>query len=289
MSDTPPQPADPAPDDAPPHAPPHAPQPSPHEAPPPVDDDPTRMTLGEHLNELRGCLLRSGVVFLVLFLLAMVFQDAIGRFMQVPWERTRATLIEGGSADPGRLVLIAPAEGVLFSLKAAMAVALLVGGPFFLWELWRFVGAGLTIPERAAVRRIFPAAVLLFLGGLSFAWGVMVPFGLPFLLSWLGDLAVANITLAEYWGFLVTLGLVLGLIFELPVIMWLVVRAGFVDAATLSSSRRVAILVLLVLAALLTPPDPLTQILVAGPAVLLYEVGLLLARRADAARERALL
>ncbi|GJM22840.1 MAG: Sec-independent protein translocase protein TatC [Planctomycetota bacterium] len=289
MSDTsPPSDDGPAPDSASAHAAP-SPQANPHDPGAPVDDDPTRMTLGEHLNELRGCLLRSGLVFLALFILAMVFQDTIGRFMQVPWERTRASLMESGSPDPGRLAFISPAEGVLFSLKAAMAVALLVGGPFFLWEVWRFVGAGLTVPERSAVRRIFPAAVALFLGGLAFAWGVMVPFGLPFLLSWLGDLAVANITLAEYWGFLTTLGLVLGLIFELPVIMWLVVRAGFIDAAILSSSRRVAILVLLVLAALLTPPDPLTQVLVAGPAILLYEIGLLLARRAEAARERALL
>lgn len=272
--------------DAPDADPPRDPAPS---ADPSHDDDPTRMTLGEHLDELRGCLLRSALVFAGLFVLAMLFEGRIGTFMQVPWERTRAALIADGQPDPGRLAFIAPAEGILFSLKAAMAVAFLVGGPYFLWEVWRFVGAGLTLPERAAVRRIFPAAVLLFLGGLAFAWGVMVPFGLPFLLSWLGNLAEANITLAEYWGFLTTLGLVLGLIFELPIVMWLVVRAGFVDAATLSRSRRVAILVLLVLAAFLTPPDPLTQVLVAGPAILLYEVGLLLARRAEAARERALI
>lgn len=251
----------------------------------PERDPGARMTLGEHLNELRGCLLRSALVFGLLFVVCMVFQHEIGAFMQVPWERARASLLGSGHPDPGRLVFIGPAEGVIFSLKSAGLVAALLGGPWFLWEVWRFVGAGLHTHERAAVLRIFPAAVVLFMGGLAFAWGVMVPFGLPFLLSWLGDLAEASITLEMYFGFLATLGMVLGLIFELPILMWLVVRAGLVDAATLSNSRRVAILIILVGGALLTPPDPLTQVMVAVPAVALYEVGLLLARRAEAARE----
>ena len=144
--------------------------------------------------------------------------------------------------------------------------------------------------ERRAVLRALPWAILLFAAGLSFGFWVVVPLALPILMSWIpAEVAAPTITLQEYLSLLQVLTLLLGVVFELPILMWLVVRAGLVEVATLSASRRVSIIVMLIAAAMLTPPDVITQLLVVAPMIVLYEVGLILARRAEAARERALL
>ena len=121
-------------------------------------------------------------------------------------------------------------------------------------------------------------------------FGVVVPIALPVLMSWVpADIATPTVTLQEYLSLLQVLTLLLGVVFELPILMWLVVRAGLVEVATLSASRRVSILVMLMAAAMLTPPDVVTQLLVVAPMIVLYEIGLILARRAEKARERAAL
>lgn len=257
---------------------------------PPRSPDDSRMPLREHLNELRGCVVRAGAVLFVLFVGGMLVDAPLVAFMVRPWEAARASMVADGLADPGRLAFIKPTEGFLFSMRVAGSFALLVGGPYLLYEIWRFVGAGLHPHERRAVLRALPVAMGLFAVGLSFGFGVAVPVALPVLLTWVSaDVAQSSVTLQEYLSLLTTLSLVLGSVFELPILMWLVVRAGLVEARTLSSSRRVAILVMLVLAAVMTPPDVITQVLVGAPMIVLYEVGLVLARRAQRARERAAL
>jgi Tat protein translocase TatC len=256
----------------------------------PADPESSRMPLRQHLEELRGCVARSGGVLLALFIGGMLFDDPFVKFMIRPWDAARASMVESGYADPGPLGFIKPTEGFLFSMKVAGAFALLVGGPYLLIEIWRFVGAGLHIHERKAVLKALPFAFLLLGAGLAFGFLLMVPMVLPILLTWISaDVATPTITLQEYFAMLFTLTLLLGFVFELPVLMWLVVRAGLMEAATLSSSRRVAILLMLIFAAIMTPPDPWTQLFVAGPMFILYEIGLLCAKQAQAARERAAL
>jgi sec-independent protein translocase protein TatC len=253
-------------------------------------NDESRMPLRRHLEELRGCVLRGTIVFVGLFAAGMVFDDAFVALMVQPWEMARQSLIDDGLADPGRLGFIKPTEGFLFSMKVALSFALLVGAPYFLWQVWRFVGVGLHEHERKSVFKALPAAIALFVAGLAFGFYVVMPMALPILLTWIDpDLASSAVTLQEYLSLLLSLTLLLGVVFELPIIMWLVVRAGLIDVSTLASSRKIAILLMLIFAAIMTPPDPITQLLVAGPMVVLYELGLLLAKRAQAARERAVL
>lgn len=252
--------------------------------------DDSRMPLRQHLEELRGCVMRSFAVLLALFIAGLIFDDPFVAFMVAPWELARETLLGWGHPDPGKLSFIKPTEGFLFSMKVAMSFSLLVGGPYLLYEVWRFVGAGLHEHERRAVLKALPAALALFVSGLAFGFRLVVPLALPVLVSWISsDLAVSSVTLQEYLSLLLTMTLLLGFVFELPVLMWLVVRAGLVDVDTLSKSRRVAILGMLVFAAIMTPPDVITQVLVALPMLVLYEIGLILARRAQRARERAAL
>jgi len=247
------------------------------------------MPLRQHLEELRTCIFRSLIAFVVLFAVGMVFTDWLIRFMVTPYEIARQAIIESGEPDPGVLIMIRPAEGFLFSMKVAMAFALLVGAPFYLLQVWSFVGAGLHSHEKAAVGKSFPIAVGLFIAGLVFGYRVLVPMAYPILLTWVdSEMARPSITVSEYFGSLVSLTLLMGFVFELPVLMWLGVRSGMVELKTLSSSRRTAIVVMLLFAAVMTPPDVVTQIFVVVPMFGLYEVGLLFARKADAARQRAL-
>lgn len=248
----------------------------------------TRMPLRQHLEELRRCLIRALVGFAVLFVGAMVFEDALRAFILIPWEAAREGIVADGGVDPGQLIYIGPAEAFLFSLKLGAAMALLLGAPWYLWQLWSFVGAGLLPTERAAIGRAFPVATVLFVAGLVFGYTVLLPLGLQFLLTYADpDALSAQVTVSKYFGLLAALTLLMGFVFELPLVMWLVVRAGLVKVQTLGASRRVAYLAMLVFSAMMTPPDPVTQLLVTGPMIVLYEIGLRLAARAQAAHERA--
>ncbi len=248
----------------------------------------TRMPLRAHLDELRRCLIRAVLGFVVLFVGSMVFEGALRDFILIPWESARAGILASGGVDPGRLIYIGPAEAFLFSLKLGAAMALLIGAPWYLWQLWAFVGAGLLVNERDAIRKAFPVATGLFVVGLAFGYALLLPLGLQFLLTFADPEALAaQVTVSNYFHLLVAMTLLMGFVFELPLIMWLVVRAGLVQATTLGSSRRVAYLCMLVFSAMMTPPDPVTQLLVTGPMIVLYELGLRLARGAQAAHERA--
>lgn len=250
----------------------------------------SRMPLRKHLEELRGCILRGGLVLLVLFAIGMVFEDAFAALMVKPWTVAREAMVADGVADPGRLGFIKPTEAFLFSMKVALSFAVLVGAPYLLFELWRFIGVGLHGHERKAVFKALPVAILLFGSGLAFGYWLVLPLALPILLTWIpAELARSQVTLQEYLSLLLTLTLLLGVVFELPILMWLTVRSGLIDVATLASSRRIAILCMLIFAAIMTPPDPITQLLVAGPMVVLYELGLVLSRRAQAARDKVTL
>lgn len=256
----------------------------------PPHDEPrlesSRMPLREHLEELRRCLIRSFIVFIVLFIAGFIFRDWLVDIVMLPYNWARQRMIENGDPDPGSLVIIKPAEKFIFTMKVAGSFAFLGGAPFFLHQLWSFIGAGLLERERKAIFKAFPFAVGLFVAGLVFGFTVLLQLAYPILLSFLSDeVAEVSITLSEYFSSLRSLTLLMGIVFELPVVMWLIVRAGMVRYETLRTSRRMAVIGILVFAAIMTPPDVVTQVLVAIPMALLYEVGLILARRAERQRE----
>lgn len=247
-----------------------------------------RMPLRAHLDELRGTLVRCVVVLVLLFVLGVVLEKFLLDFVWIPWNTTRADLVALGRADPGPLVTIGPAEAMIAALKLAFMFAALVGSPYFLWQMWRFIGVGLNEVERRAVQRAFWPGLLLLLGGMSFGYTILLPFGLEYLVSYLDpSYAIPNVTVTSYVKFVTSLTLLMGLVFELPLLMWAIVRAGLIGAATLRRSRRIAILLMLVFAAVMTPPDAVSMCLVGAPMIVLYEVGLWLARGAERARVRS--
>jgi len=276
-------------------------------------DDPvesSRMSLGAHLDELRRRLLRSTVALFVTFFACWTFHQPLMEIVLDPLERTVTWLNEDLfdlyerrlAEDPelsreayfrevnGETVLADPiplqprndrASSSFFSyLKVCFWFALFIAGPYVLWELWQFIAAGLYKEERRVIHRIFPMSALLFFTGVLFGYFMMLPYGCYFLFGYGLEQMRPDPKVEDYLAFVTTLTLALGIIFQLPLLMMVLSRVGLVDPKSYSKHRGMFWIGSLVVAAILTPPDPFTQLMMAIPMAVLYEVGHLFARLA---------
>ncbi len=258
----------------------------------PLDDDAaleaSRMPLRQHLEELRSRLIKSTVLLMTLLVAGLFLKDFLHWVIVLPWDTARAAIAENGR-DIGTLGVIKPHEQMVFAIKVSGVFAIIVGSPYYLAQAWGFIQSGLLKRERVAIHKSFPLAVGMFAVGLLFGYYVLVPMGLRFMLTFYDAEQISiQVTLSEYFSVLSALTVLMGFVFELPLLMWVVVRAGIMEASTLSSSRRMAFVVFLVFATLLTPPDPATQLLVAIPMYGLYEIGLRFADKAQRAYDEAI-
>lgn len=278
----------------------------------------TRMSLGDHLQELRGRLFKSVVVLAIAFVAIYSWRFEAFSMIQAPHRQAmemlneaRAEHFEGKLAaaaeagapldaleyfEPGyperrvlvdrlrsddRLVNFTSDQGFVLRLRVCFWLAVFVAAPFMLWQMWGFIAAGLYRSERRVVYRSVPVSMALFLGGVAFGYRVMVPYALYFLGVddiELETLAVTAQTADNYLGFLKGLALAMGAVFQLPVLMMALTKLGLVGPELWAEYRRHTIVGALVLAAVITPPDPVTQMLMAGPIIILYEVGIWVAR-----------
>ena len=249
-----------------------------------------RMPLREHLNELRLTLIRCAIVLVVLLCVGLYFDEPLLKFMCEPWTRTREALTPpNGPRDPGALSYLSPGEGMMAALRVSFLAAIAFGAPYFLWELWHFIGVGLKDKERRAIRMVVIPGVILFLIGLWFGFAVMLPVGLQAMVNYLPpDIAVSSVTLNNYLGLVIALTLIMGGVFELPLVMWAAVRTGLVERKTLAKSRRAVILGIALFSALVTPTtDAVNMLLVFLPMIGLFEFGLIACIPAERARARA--
>ncbi len=188
-------------------------------------------------------------------------------------------LKRAGFSMPRTLLSITPLQDFVTFMLAAALFGLAVASPIVLRELWMFIGAGLYKKERSVVMSFLPASIGLFVAGAVFGYFVMVPAALRFLTQMSNPLMVQfHLTVRDYFGFLFILTLALGAVFQLPVIMVALVRVGIVKPSLYTKYWRHAILVMFILGAFLTPPDPVTQVLMAGPMTILFFVGIVLSR-----------
>ena len=198
------------------------------------------------------------------------------------------TYLEVERHDPGPLRAIGMTEKFFAYLKTALLTAAILSAPVLLYQLWQFIGAGLYTRERLAVARTLPLSLGMFGLGLLFGFKVLVPVALDFLLSYGDpDLVEANVTVSSYLSLLFVLLFVMGLVFQVPLVMTVVARMGLVQPKTFRKNRKYFLLGAFVMAALLTPPDYVTQLLVATPMVVLFELGILLSVLASRKRNRA--
>lgn len=278
------------------------------EEPDPFDH--TRMTLGEHLEELRSRLFKSAIVFVAVLVVAWfvrvpIAEVVIGPFRHAmvqlnehlvedygrrvdeegePWERYFT------SADPetrelkqpidSRPMVTGVGEGFVFALNNAIYAAIFIGSPFFLWQMWLFIAAGLYNHEKRGIRVAFPISFLLFVAGVLFAFKGIVPLGMYFLnITLEPDQVTTSLKLEQYFGFVRALCLAMGAIFQLPILMVFAARFGLISPETFAKYRSHWVVIALIIAALLTPgPDFYSQIMMAVPMLLLYEIGIQLGR-----------
>jgi Tat protein translocase TatC len=269
------------------------------------DVEGTRMSLTDHLGELRGRLFKGVIAVAVCFFACFAVYEQLARVVMGPYHRAKALydtaeaerVEEKLAADPGLeraeffgpdgalltslppLHMIGVAEGFLFALRTCFYAALFLGGPVLLWQLWSFVSAGLYRHERRAALRYFPWSVLLFVSGAVFGYFLMVPYAIFFLTTaFTPDIVAPTITIENYFVFLRSLTLALGAVFQIPVLMVFFARIGVAEPAFYARYRGHFVIGAFVVSALITPPDPVTQLMMGLPMVLLFEVGLVCSR-----------
>ena len=231
-----------------------------------------QMTFLEHLEELRWRLIKSIVAVVVLSLGSYFFSEQIMDLLTLPFPET--------------LIFLAPAEGFLIRLKISLFAGIIVGLPIIFYQIWQFVVPGLLDKERKYVPVVVFISTVCFLVGAFFAYSIMIPFAMRFFMKFQTPELVANIRIKDYLSFVTTMILVFGIVFEMPILSYFLTRIGLITAKFLRSKRRYAIVVILIMAALLTPPDVVSQLFLGGPMVLLYEVSIFVSYMAARKRKK---
>jgi len=230
--------------------------------------DESRMSFMEHLGELRTRLLRSLLALLVGLGIALPFSQQIMDYLAKPARDTNHNL-----------VFLSLTEAFWVQMKIGLIVGLFVASPAVLWQVWRFISPGLHVHEKKYAAPFVIIGTLLFIGGGAFSLKVVTPFAIQFLLSYERPGLQAMISIGNYIDFLLKFTLAFGAVFELPLVITILARLGVVTPAMLAKNRKYAILGAFIAGAVLTPtPDMFNQTLMAGPLILLYEVGIICAR-----------
>ncbi|MGD9904467.1 MAG: twin-arginine translocase subunit TatC [Vicinamibacterales bacterium] len=233
--------------------------------PPEEDDDALdgRMSFLDHLDELRRRLTHAIVALLVGFLGAFAFAARAQEFVMEP---LLATLPPGGE-----FVFTEPTEAFFLQLKIAAILGLLISSPYVMWQVWLFIAPGLYANEkRFAVPFVF-GTTLLFAAGAAFSHYVVFPAAFGFFGSFSTDQVRFMPRIAPVFGMYAWLLLALGVIFQMPMLVMVLARMGVVTARFLARNIKYAILIIFVVAAVATPsPDPVSQVVVAAPMILLY-------------------
>lgn len=267
---------------------------------PTTDDiDDTAAPLIEHLAELRTRLIRSVLAFIVGMVICFTVATPIFNFLTQP---LCAVLAEGG--QDCALIFISPQEGFFVAIKISFLGGFILAFPYIGHQLWRFVAPGLYKSERGAFLPFLVASPFMFMLGASFAFYVVTPLAYDFFLGFqqfgAGGEAVVQPgapespsvifqgSAQEYLNLTIKFIVAFGLCFQLPVLLTLMGKAGLVSAEGLGSVRKYAVVAILVLAALVTPPDVITQVILFVVVYGLYEISIFLVARVEAKREAKL-
>ncbi|HEY7648027.1 MAG TPA: twin-arginine translocase subunit TatC [Methylomirabilota bacterium] len=227
-----------------------------------------KMSFMEHLGELRTRIVRSLIALLVGLVIAFPASQWIVDYLARPLKATGNTL-----------VFLAVTEAFWVQMKVALIAGMFIASPAILWQVWAFVAPGLYQKEKKYAAPFVIIGSLMFIAGGAFSLFVVTPYAINFMLSFARPGLQPMISIGSYIDFLLKFTLAFGLVFELPLGLTLAARMGVVTPKTLARNRKYAILGAFVAAAALTPtPDAFNQCLMAGPLILLYEVGIVSAR-----------
>ena len=227
-----------------------------------------QQSVGEHLIALRKILLRSaaaiGIAFLVVFYLAI---DHLMGFITGP-------IVERGIT----VIYTEMSAALMTKLKVAFIAGIVVACPYVFWQIWTFIKPALYAHEKRAFRLTFAATVFLFLLGVVFCYAAVYFLAVDFFLIAGEDLATPMLAIDKYVSFLFGFVVPFGLAFELPVALYITTKMGLTNHQMLASKRKFVILAVVVIAAFLTPPDVVSQVMLSIPILLLFEISLLICK-----------
>src|ERR671917_706613 len=230
--------------------------------------DEARMTLIEHLGELRSRIIKVGVAFLAVAVVAWFFRPEIFAFLLAPAPSLK-----------GELNVTAPTEALITDVKLTLYTAFLFTIPVLLYQMWAFIAPAVGDVGRAFTYVLITLASALFLAGVAFGYFVVLPLGIDFLLGWGGDRYEQIIVSDKYLAFVTRFRLAFGIVFEFPAATYVGAKLELVDAPLLKKYRKHAIVLNTVLAAALTPgQDPFSMVLMAIPMIVMYEFSIIIAR-----------
>lgn len=222
------------------------------------------MSISEHLESLRTCLMVSLVA------------TFIGTGIVWSWS---ADFLSWLAKPVGGLIFLAPTEAFFTRFKVAMFGGFLLALPIVLHQVWRFVACAISLESRRGVSLILPVSYLLFVGGVSLSIFFVVPNAVQFLVAYGSDMVKPQLAVGAYLEFVTMLSLAFGAVFQIPLVLLFLHRSGVVEYDTLAEKRRYIYFGGVILAAVLTPgPDVISQIALAIPIILLFEISLMVMR-----------
>ena len=234
-----------------------------------------RMPLTGHLRELRNRLLIVLAVWFVFVLVSLHFAP-----------RIVTMLTDMGSAVGYKFVFLAPQELLMVYIGISFISGVILAMPVLIYQAYGFCSPGLTTKEKTFTKFALLAGTLCFILGVLFARFISLPFMLHFLIQFTNEVDVAaSISINQYVSFLLTVFIIFGTIFELPVVTVLLTGLGIIQAEWLVKGRKIVIVLIFVLAALITPPDIASQVMVAVPMILLYQISIVLCRLVSARKK----
>lgn len=248
------------------------------------------MSLGDHLEELRMRLVFALAGLLVGTVIAFFLTSPVIHFMERPYLNTMQYMTDdpnGVTAISPVLQSLAPADGFISFIKIALVLGLLISSPWVFYHIWMFVAAGLYSNEKKYVYYAVPFSVILFIAGAMFFIFAVAPLTLKFLVvfnkNFLG--IQSNFTFQQYMSFVTRLMLVFGIAFQTPTAIFFLNKTGLVSVRVLCKIRAYVILAIFTLSAMVTPPDIISQVTLALPLYILFELGILVSylsnRKAD--------
>lgn len=252
------------------------------------------MSFWQHLEELRWHLVRSVIILVLLAIAAFIMRNFIFDVIILApknpdfisyralcelgkWLYTDALCI---GTEPLEIINIQMSGQFLVHIYVSMMVALVVAFPYLLWEIWSFIRPALLPKEKKYSKGVVVYSTMLFITGLLFSYFLIVPLTVNFFSSYQVSESVNNtITLSSYISTVVTLSLSTGLVFELPIVVFFLTKVGILTPPFMKKNRKYVLVILLTIAAIITPPDIFSQILVTIPLMLLYELSILVSAR----------
>jgi len=229
-------------------------------------DEEDKIPFTDHLEELRDRLIKSFIAVAIGFVICYGFKEKLFAIITQPL----ISVMEKGD----QLIFTGLPEAFFTYLKVAFLGGLILAGPVIIYQFWMFVAPGLYKNERRVMVPIVVLSTFFFIGGALFGYFIVFPWGFKFFLSFASESIKALPSMKEYLSFATKLLLAFGLVFELPIVITFLARLGLVTVPFLRENRKYAVLLFFVGAAMITPPDVVTQIMMAFPLMLLYEISI---------------